>query len=179
MAWCDFYDLYIYRVSKIYLLGELVMESVSKEDKVKRHLKIIEESDFIAGKAVIEEIDTAVKRKIMFTIQKAVHTIDSYAKYVNRRLIQQGIYCDYVGDIIPLPDGFRVVIEFKLTAVDKEVFRKAWRSLYYSVHDYTPKGRVLKATFRKILEGELVVGGGEVEGTYSGDEEARRESEEV
>ena len=155
------------------------MESVSKKNVVRKPLRIIDESDFIAGKAIIEEIDTAVKRKIMFTIQKAVHTIDSYAKYVNRRLIKEGIYCDYTGDIIPLPDGFRVVIEFKLTAVDKELFRKAWRSLYYSVHDYTPKGRVLKATYRKIVEGEILVGGGEGEGTYSGNEEVRGESEEV
>jgi len=146
--------------------------------KAKKHLRILDEADIASAQALLEELDPWLKRRVMAVVHRAIHTIDSYAKYVDRRLIRDGIYCDYSSNIIPLPDGFRIVIEMRLYAVDKDIVKKHWRALYQGAYDYRGPAHEFKKAFDRLIEGEVDVGGDEAGSSEANISEAGGEKQE-
>lgn len=161
-----------------------------KERKFVR-FNLLTEGDYIAAKAVLEDVDPAFRRYIFAYMQKRLHSIDSFGKYVMRQLIRHGIYVDYSSSITSLPDGFRLTIDVRLTAVDMELARKKLRQMYQNAFDLLGAFRHFKTVERRLeeeatektrtevdiaaVEATLDVGRGSASDSDTGLENVRRE----
>lgn len=120
---------------------------------------LFKEEDYVLAKAIAYGIAEDLRPKVIHVILKSLHAVDAFAKYRARELAKKGIYVIYNSQVKSLPDGYRLIIDFRLEAVDSRQFRKSWRSLYVSVYDYTKTSREFKE-FEKMLERGLVDVGG-------------------
>jgi len=100
-------------------------------------------------------VDEKTMKILRATVQKRVASTVSWANYVARQLHREGIHCNVYSSMDTLPDGFRVVIEFHVAEVDKELLAKFRKPLYNSAFDYTGRGRDLRRAEREIEEGKI------------------------
>jgi len=161
----------------------------SSEGRLVR-FNLLSEGSFAIAKAVIEDVDPLLKRNIMTLMEKKLHSVDSFAKYVLRQLVRDGIYCDYNSNITPLPDGFRLTIEMRLAALDLEIAKRKIKSIYLRAFDlvgdlykYREIERRIEEETRKrvevaVIEGSLGGGGDLHQGSVPAGEGSRKEDEE-
>ena len=176
------------------VLGEAMPRRRRKEESEDEanliRFNLLDSGDFIAAKAVVEDIDPLLKRNIFAFIHKKVHAVDSFAKYVVRQLVRNGIFCSYNSDITPLPDGFRLVMEFRLAAINKETVKRKMKTMYMTAFDLWTHARQWKDFLRRaeeehriaveqaVIEGSLDGGGDLHQGSVPAGEGSRKEDEE-
>jgi len=145
------------------------MESRRIEKSEKERSVLFREEDYVLAKAIAYGVAENLRPKIIHILLKSLHSIDAYAKYRARDLARKGIFVLYNSEIKSLPDGYRLIIDFRLEAVDSKQFRKSWRNLYVSVYDYSKTSKEFKEFEKMVERGLIDVGGIEVKDTQEAD----------
>jgi len=118
-------------------------------------LQLLSDEEFKISEMIVYEVDPRIRRNVLALIHKAVQSVDAYAKYTQRRLVRDGIYTSYHSDIVQLRDGFRIIIEMRLRAIDRSLFRRFWYSAKQHVFGFAGKDRKYKQFQRALERGEL------------------------
>jgi len=105
----------------------------------------------------VEFPDLRMIKLLQALIQKRMTSIVSYAYYVARQLIRSGIHTTVSSSINPLPTGYRITIEFSVTAIDKHLAERFRKQLYRSAYDHDGAYHHFRQIDRKILKSNDVI----------------------
>jgi len=126
-----------------------------QETKKGKTLRLLEDEEVKLGEMIVYEVDPKIRRNVLALIHRALQGIDGFAKYMQRRLIRDGVYTSYHCDIEQLRDGYRIIIEMRLRAIDKRLFHRYWYSAKQYLEGRVGKDRIYRQFQRKMERGEL------------------------
>ena len=98
---------------------------------------------------------------ISLSVRRQLDTVENYAQFVARRLQDFGIVIEVESTISPMPDGYKLVLAFKLRGIRKDIVEKKLRILKRHAKDWmtaSMKYKRLEKLIDRVMSSERAVG---------------------